>query len=186
MVFLLLNLNSVHGEPIVAGPLELTPVNATLIMKASQNTNPPFVSLQPTVKFSIKNKSSSDIKIIIVSVNLDAYDNLNQQLFPRLENVEASGVSLSDQYAKGAEIFIKDKSKFVTISPNQQLQVYIGLRRGRENSSVRVEDPSGDFYSTHRPSSMILNGAIGIINVDGSTDVRAFSFPDIPISLSMR
>lgn len=169
---------SAFSVPVVAGSVEITPINATLILQSYGKK----VQLFPTVKFSIKNQSSSDIKLILISSSVDAYDNLNQKLFNGPKRFTSSGIPLSSpNNQSNAEIFINDKSSFVTLSPGQQVLVYI---EAVQYEQLTIRDPSGDFFATHRPSTMTFNAAIGIINIDGSTDVRAFSIPDIPITVT--
>jgi len=171
-----------YSEPVVAGPIEIVPINATLIMLKDTNV----VRLSPTIKFTIKNKSSSDLKIVLLAHTLDAQDDLNQRIFPNNNNeLSSSGISMSNANEQdNNKIFINDKSKFVSMSPGQSVQAYIYMKNVGYGYTVR--DPSGDFYKTHRPQTMTFNGAIGIINVDGSTDVRVFSLSDIPVTVTLQ
>lgn len=173
---------SVLSDIFVAGPLELKPINSSIVIEKVRARNPPAVFINTTFKFVIKNRSSSDIRIILISKNIDAYDNLNQKVFKDPNSLQSSGLPLST-IGDNKEIFIKDKDKFVSLSPGQQIQVFVG---SKDRGGVIVEDLSGDFYKTHRPSSITFNGSIGVLNVDGSSDVRTFSFADVPVSISNR
>ena len=168
------------SDPIVAGPLELTPINAEIVIKSNRHR----VTFHPTIKFSLKNRSSSDIQIILIASKTDAFDNLNQKLFFESQNaISASGISISYQ-KELKNVFVDDKSNFVTLSPSQQTQIYI-----YSNPRIRpaeIEDRTGDFLKTHRPTTLTFNAAVGVINLDGSSEIRTFSFSDVPASVSVR
>lgn len=177
---------SAYCEPVVAGPIEITPINATVVMHRSKKGRD-LVGILSTIKFSIKNTSSSDIKVILITTSLEGFDNLNQKLFKDHSMMASSGVKLSSLNIKNNDqVFINDKWSFVSLSPGQKVQAYIFPLKDGWGYSVNVEDPSGDFYKTHRPQTMTFNGAIGIMNVDGSSDIRTFSLSDIPVSLTLR
>lgn len=165
-------------ESVVAGPVEITPGNATLFLEMNGSK----LELSPSFNFVLKNRSSSDIKLMLIAEQINAYDNFNQQLF-QIKLMKSTGAPMS--YNDGIEeIFSDEKNDFVTLSPNQQIQIFVN--RNTSYGGIRIEDKSKELYKTYRPTSACFNGAVGIINLDGTTELRTFSLMGMPLSVMTR
>ena len=161
------------SEPVVAGPLSITPGSASLVLLNHHYR----LFLKPSFTFSIENLSSSDISIMLLANQVNAYDNFNQQLF---NDMKSTGAPMSDKRIE--KIFSDQKYEFVTLSPNQQIQVFVNVG----THEISMADKSQELYKTYRPTSACFNGAVGIIKIDGTTEVRTFSLTNMPLSVFAR
>lgn len=160
--------------PIKIGTLELTPSNS--IVKLEKDGKRLYVN--PTIRFKIKNASASDIKVILFKRSIDVTDNTGQSLFSGY-NITSGGILMSDRerYDFGTT-FDEDKSRFVILSPQQLFEVQL-----KNSDRWYMDDKDGDVSKTYRPASFCISAAIGIMNIDESTEIRAFSFTDVPIQV---
>lgn len=162
---------------VQVGPLEISPSKANLLLgKDRENTY-----FWPTIRFKIKNTSSADIKIILFRASIQATDDLGYAWF-RGGDIKSGGIVLSETNpATFSKAFTDEKSKFVTLSPKQIFEAQI-----LPTNLMSYSDKDNELLKTHRPKTMTFSANIGIINLDNSTDMRAFSFSDLPVQVSAR
>lgn len=164
---------------VAAGPLELIPGKANLVLQQYGGNN---VLLIPTIRFKIVNTSSSDVKLILFKQSIVATDNLGESLYGNGTN--SAGIALSDKNRNDfSKAFQDEKAKFVTLAPNQSFEAQLMMLPGNYCS---IGDPNNEFLKNHRPKTLDLSATLGIINFDGSTELRAFSFSEVPVLVSTR
>lgn len=175
----LFEVNDVFCQTLTIGPLQITAINANIHVRGINN--PDEYMLIPTVKLLVKNTSSSDLQVIFIQNSISGYDALNQKIFRENGDFFSSGIPMSSNFDDSRKVFFNDKGKFVTMSSEQQMQTFVDVP---ENGGQTLYDKSHDFPITHKPETMTFNGSIGIIYLDNKTEIRAFSFIDIPITWS--
>lgn len=162
---------------VQVGPLEISPSKVNLVL-GKQHSNTFF---NPTIRFKIKNTSSADVKIILFKNSIEATDELGHAWFNN-HQIKSGGISLSDQNETNFnKAFLDEKGKFVTLSPKQIFEAQI-----LPLNMISYPDKDDELIKTHRPKSVTFSANIGIINLDNSTDMRAFSFSDLPVQVSAR
>lgn len=160
--------------PIKIGTLELSPSNS--IVKLKKDGKRLFVN--PTIRFKIKNTSASDMKVILFKRSINVTDNTGQSLFNDYR-ITSGGILMSNRDRNDfGTTFDEEKSKFVILSPQQLFEVQL-----RNSDKWYMDDKDGDVSKTYRPISFCLGAAIGIMNIDESTEIRAFSFTDVPVQV---
>lgn len=88
-------------QSIQSGPLEITPIGATLLLRHDGYR----LFLHPVIRFRIKNISPSDIKIILFASTIGATEPGGQKLFPdRYDIYRGYGIMLSNQQADTLDI----------------------------------------------------------------------------------
>lgn len=169
-------------RPIQCGPLEITPLRASLILSPY---NPTTIELIPLIRFQIRNTSPADVKIIIFASTLGATEPNGQKLFPDdYDHFSSYGIMLSKQPPESlGKAFVDEGGKFVTLAPQQSFEAQISVDDGRGRS---LEDKNNELMLNFRPKEITLSAAIGIINLDGTTEKRAFSFSHLPIQVTTR
>ncbi|WP_310601178.1 hypothetical protein [Desulfobulbus sp.] len=162
---------------IQVGPLEITPKRANLLLITEYAST----SFKPTIQFTIKNISSADVRIILFKKSIEVTDDLGYSWFYN-DRIKSGGIALSDQDANSfSKAFFDEKNKFVTISPKQTFEAQL-----LPGNTVSYTDKSHELIRTHRPKTVTLSANMGIINLDNSTDIRAFSFSDLQVQTSTR
>lgn len=167
-------------DVVHVGPLEITPSKANLVLTHKHNNT----YLSPTIRFKMANTSLADVKVILFRKSITATDNLGEQLFfpHNHDNINSSGIILSnispDQFNKA---FTDEKGKFIILAPKQIFEAQLTA-----NDARRVDDKDSEFYRNHRPKSITVSATIGIINIDNTTELRAFSFSELPVTVSAR
>jgi hypothetical protein len=158
------------------GQLEMTPSRSTLVISKANDD----VILYPMIRFKIKNVSASDVKVILFRHSLQATDDLGSYLFNNTY-MSSGGLLLSD---KGMNDFNKafddERGKFITLSPRQIFECQL-VQKDWPN---RINDKNGDFLNTHRPKTITISGTIGVMAINNSSEIRAFSFSDVPVQVS--
>jgi hypothetical protein len=165
------------SEMVHVGPLEITPSRANLVLKSQGDQT----YLIPTIRFKIFNNSLSDVKVIIFKRSINVCDNLGETLFNSHEIVTSGIISSekgSDQFSKA---FTDEKGKFIILSPKQIFEAQLTTSGARQ-----VNDKEKEFFRNHRPKTITVSATIGIINIDNTPELRAFSFSDLPVTVSTR
>ncbi len=169
--------------PILTGPLQFRPSAPVLrIIRSFDST-----CVMTAFHVAVKNVSSSDIRVALLGAALSAVDDLGFDLFTHQANYfggieeQVSGILVlagrADQWANTVN---ENKSQFSTLSPQQSFIIQI---QKANDSMTCVQDKNQDFLKTHRPQAVTITGALSVINLDGNTDVRSFSFSDLPTKL---
>lgn len=168
-------------QPIQSGPLEITPIGATLLLKHDGHR----LFLHPVIRFRIKNISPSDIKIILFASTIGATEPSGQKLFPDYYvYYRGYGIMLSKQEPdKLDKAFTEEKGKFVTLAPQQAFEVQITIE---DREVRRIDDKQNELFRSFRPKEITFAATIGIINLDETTEKRAFSFSHLPIRVTTR
>lgn len=163
------------------GQLEITPSRANLLLAFNNYYHQTY--LLPTIRFKIANTSLADVKVILFSNSITATDDLGEQLFSGGE-INSSGIILSkkssDQFSQA---FKDEKGQFILLAPKQIFEVQLTKNQGQGHG---IEDNDQEFQKRHRPKTITFSGTIGIIYLDTATELRAFSFSDVPVTVSTR
>lgn len=173
--------------PVTVGPLEMTPSSVKLnIVHGKSYGISGYTSFHTTVFLKIKNTSASDVKIIAFSESIEATDSFGMRLF-KDHKITSSGILLSDKKSRYyLKTFYEDKDKFVTLSPNQIFESQLKSEGDTGRPSVYFEDKSMEKFTTYRPKSVSISGTVGIITIEGTNELRAFSFTDIPLTINTK
>lgn len=168
-------------QSIQSGPLEITPIGATLLLKHDGYR----LFLHPVIRFRIKNISPSDIKIILFASTIGATEPGGQKLFPDSYNYyRGYGIMVSNQQPDTLDkAFTDEKGKFVTLAPQQVLEAQLTVN---DDSVRRIDDKQNELFRTFRPKEITFAATIGIINLDETTEKRAFSFSQLPLRVTTR
>ncbi len=166
------------------GPLEITPLRAGLILKRGEPSSS-HTMLYPMIRFQVKNTSASDVKIILFASSVGASDASGQKIFPdHFDRIVSYGIPSSKQRLDDLEkAFTEEKSKFVSLAPQQSFEAQISVA---DNHGRYLEDRDHEFLKSFRPKTITFAATVGIINLDGSTEKRAFSFSHLPIQITVR
>lgn len=162
-------------DSVQVGPLEITPSKANLVLgKDRDNT-----TLNTTLRFKIKNTSASDVKIILFKNSIEATDALGTHLFAD-HRIRSGGVMMSEKrQGDFNKAFQDEKGKLVTLSPKQIFEVQL-----LPSDRIWVADKDNEFIKSHRPKTLTFSANIGILSLDNTTDIRGFSFSDLPLQIS--
>jgi hypothetical protein len=163
----------VQNELVMAGPLEISPGKAFLKLWLNGSST----MADATVRFKIRNTSDSDVKVIMFQYSLSATDSLGYAVLSpdHLYYTTTSGVMFSDlRSSQWGEVFEREKSKFVTLSPKQSIQVELKDARSAGNS---------DFFRAHRPETTSFSATLAVVDVGGTATNRSFSFDEMPLTV---
>jgi hypothetical protein len=165
-------------DSIQVGSLEITPSKANLVLKSEHNR----LYFNPTIRFKITNTSASDLKIIIFAHSIGATDNLGERLFHEQANfIKSSGIMLSYKYPNEFnKAFQDEKGTFITLAPKQVFEAQLQP----SSNSAFLEDKNHELAQNHNPKTITFSATLGIINIDNTTELRAFSFSDLPVTVS--
>jgi len=135
----------------------------------------------PTIRLKIENTSAADVRIILFSHSIQVTDELGYEWFRDGGAIKSGGVPLSRQYPnRFAQAFLEEKGQFVTLSPQQTVETQISSLDTTNRKCFGDKD--NELLQTHRPKTITFGSNIGIINLDNTTDIRAFSFSDLPVT----
>ena len=163
------------------GPLDITPSRANLVLAFVQNEKNTY--LLPTIRFKIANTSLADVKVILFRNSITATDDLGEQLFSDSGGINSSGIILSGkQPNQFNQAFVDEKGQFIMLAPKQVFEAQLK----NQHQGIRIADMDQDFQKKHRPKTITVSGTLGIIYADTATELRAFSFSDVPVTVSTR
>jgi hypothetical protein len=155
------------------GPLLVTPKSATVTLKKNNDDT----VLRPVLRFMVKNTSPADVKVIIFGWSVVALDDRGESLFSKGLDVLTGGIPMSRESKDNFNRAFNDKSQFVIMSPNQTVE----LQMFPNDWPRTINDKDNAFYKTFRPTTYSINASLGIVLVDNTTEIRAFSFSDLPL-----
>lgn len=164
-------------KTIQMGAIEITPSRSSLTVKKERDET----VFLPTLRFRIKNKSIADIRIILFKNSIVALDERGESLFKGFE-IASGGIPMSDVRSDNLNRAFDDKSKFVLLAPEQVFELQIT----NNDYPRKIEDKDNSFIRSYRPQNFTINGALGIILADNATEIRAFSFSEVPIQTTVR
>lgn len=162
-------------DTIQVGPLELTPSKANLNLSKDHDST----IIKTTIRFKIRNTSASDVKIILFRESIEATDDLGVSLF-RGREIKSGGIVMSERrQGDFNKAFQDEKGSFVTLSPKQVFEVQL-----MPTGIWGINDKDNEFIKSHRPKTLTFSATLGIISLDNTNDIRAFSFSDLPLQVS--
>ena len=166
------------NELVHVGALEITPTKANLVLTHRDNRT----YLSPTIRFKISNTSLADVKVILFQQSIGVTDNLGEILFHSPRAIISSGIIFSEKSPNQfSQAFTDEKGKFILLAPKQIFEAQLTA-----NDSRWVDDKESEFFRNHRPKTITFSATIGIINIDNSTELRALSFSELPVTVSTR
>ena len=86
-----------------------------------------------------------------------------------------SGLMFSELTPNGWDRVSEEKSKFVTLSPKQNLPVEVKYTDGNAGPS--------DFIEVHRPKTASFGSTLAVIDLSGTTTNRSFAFDEMPLTV---
>jgi hypothetical protein len=165
-------------ESVRAGALELTPVKA--IARVSRQRNQ--TCIDAVVSFRVHNTGPADMRVTLFTAGLAAVDALGVDLFGRADFLRTTGIVDSKMpQAQWMRFLNESKSQMSVISPGQTINVQI--QPANAHGKRCIEDRNGDFLSSHRPASYTLSGSLGVSDLTDKSEVRGFSFSDVPLDV---
>ena len=161
-------------KTVKAGVLELTPTRTAMRLQSARNRT----CILATPRFQVKNTGSSDLRIALLLPTITAVDDLGINLFGDLRGVRVSGLSAAGKPEDWRKIASTEKSRITVLSPGQTVTV---LLQGEQRGIPCHEDANGDFKRTHRPATYTLSASLGLLDLSDNTEIRSFSFADVPL-----
>lgn len=79
--------------------------------------------------------------------------------------------------------FTEEKGNFVTLAPQQAFEDQITVN---DDSVRRIDDKQNELFRTFRPKEITFSATVAIINLDETTEKRAFSFSQLPLRVTTR
>lgn len=169
----------------VVGPLELSPLKSNArVTRIGGST-----CVASTIRFRVKNASSSDVRVALLMPGLSGTDDFGESLLGRIDLIKVSGVTaLAAEPREGWANWISSNSAgFATLSPGQVVDAQMTPADVDDwRYLVCTKDPSSEHFRTYRPASYSLTGTIAVADLDGNSQVRSFSFSDVPLQVIAR
>ena len=165
-------------ESVQIGPLELIPAKVFI---RTEICNGPIKCIMPTIRFKVKNTSSSDVKFILYRKSFTITDNFGSPFFRENINIKGGGLNLSDADPGHYETaYANEKNKLTLIASKQTFEAQLIA----DGSGYELRDSRFDFFQKHRPKSMTLSGVIGFSTLDDAPQFQSFSFSDVPVQVN--
>lgn len=169
------------ANPLVAktGPLEIT---SEFVYSINSHDDQTILGLRGV--FEIKNTSSADIRLLLLGESLGATDDRGMKVWPQqANNYEYAITGLAacwEQTAQANKCFTNFKPAFVTISAGESTTLIVNNANGRYPT---VNDRSGDFRKTHKPTNVNVTASVAIIDALDNEQIRNISFKAAPIKV---
>jgi hypothetical protein len=138
----------------------------------------------------VKNASTSDVKAALLLTGFSATDDTGEQLFiPRVDWLNATGLtSFAIEPREGWAAYLgTNNSGLTTLSPNQAVDVQITPKNPADQRLLPcTTDATSEFLRSYRPTTLSFGAQLGVVDLDGNSQIRTFSFSDVPLQASAR
>lgn len=170
-------------SPTVLGPLEITPQRAVLRNSSTGSVH----CIVPTLRFRLKNTGPADVRVAVIASSINVVDDLGLTVLgkdPRGIAIPAvTGVSTVKDTTEWNRAAGSAGSQITTLGPGQTISIQFAEAARRQGTHHCVNDPTGNFIRSYRPTSVTISATLATLDLTGSADLRPFSMFDVPADL---
>ncbi len=137
-------------------------------------------------RLTLTNRGSADLRVTVFPSAFSLLDPLGIELYKTNRRQNSS----NEMIVSGVQACYNDESDWrsdclqdpwgTVINPEQSIEVFV---HSGSSGGLIMLDKDGAGKASYRPENGIFTGALAIASLDGKTDIRDFSFSNVPLNV---